>query len=284
VIAEITGDADACPWLATTRRTHGRDPMCLAIALRDARMCQASSEALARQTCGAILRRDGSAGCTMLASRPDQARCARDGERWRSFVLGRGEGEGDAGPAIRTAGHLRLDQPQRATVGSDSAFEVARGVVLMVRRDGNRFELGTLTEDASYLASSLLAGPSFAAEISIPRGKTEARIERAELFLPGRSRLVISPGHAMLAAKLEAFEPERGGKLSLSIDGEIGDASATWHLHADVETFVRDIVTTAALYDLASQQASPGGGVAPPPSLGVVGRVPALFGASGGMR
>jgi hypothetical protein len=241
----------------------------------------------ARATCGAILRRDGGAGCNTLASRADQARCVRDGERWRSFVLARGENEGDGGPSIPTAGMLHLEPvPAGPPFESDSAFDVTRGTVLVVRRDGIRLVVGALTEDPSFLASSLLAGLSFAVEIVVVPGKKEARIEHGELVVPGHPRLVVPPAHSTLVATVATLERERGGEVSFSIDGEIGDASATWRLHARVATFVRDVVTGAALYDIGGTQTSFGGGGAPPtnPAGGAAAPATPPFGANDGMR
>jgi hypothetical protein len=246
VVAQIAGDANACPWLLPDKTALGRDPMCLAIALRDVRMCSAASDALARATCAAIVREDRGAGCSSLASHADQARCARDAERWRAAVAHSSAGTAPpAGPAV---GKLVVEGAGgTAPIESDSALDVTRGVVLLEKPDGIRLVLGSLQDGSDFLASSLHSGPMFAAQIDLS-GRGEARIDQAELLLPGRPSLRAPIAHSTLKAKVEKCERTRGGEVKLSIDGELGDASAGWRVHAAATTFVRDIVNAAAPY------------------------------------
>lgn len=245
VVAQIAGDANACPWLLPDKTTLGRDPMCLAIALRDARMCSAASNALARATCAAIVREDRGATCSSLASHADQARCARDAERWQAVPHSSPRTAPPVGPAV---GKLVVEGGGGAApIESDSALDVTRGVVLLEQPDGVRLVLGSLQGGSDFLASSLHSGPTFAVQIDLS-GRGEARIDQAELLLPGRPSLRAPMAHSTLKAKVEQCQRTRGGEVKLSIDGVLEDASASWRVHAAATTFVRDIVNAAALY------------------------------------
>ena len=246
VVAQIAGDANACPWLLPDKTALGRDPMCLAIALRDVRMCSAASDALSRATCAAIVHGGRGAGCSSLGSHADQARCAREAERWRAAV--EHSSAGTSPPEEPAVGKLVVEGAGgTAPIESDSALDVTRGVVLLEKPDGIRLVLGSIQDGSDFLASSLHSGPTFAAQIDVS-GRGEARIDQAELLLPGHPGLRAPIAHSTLKAKVEKCERTRGGEVKLSIDGVLGDASAGWRVHAAATTFVRDIVNAAALY------------------------------------
>jgi hypothetical protein len=70
------------------------------------------------------------------------------------------------------------------------------------------------------------------------------------LRLPGRTPLGTPLAHSTLAAKVDKLEHARGGAVTLSLDGDLGDSSASVHLHATVRTFVRDVVSAKAIYGI----------------------------------
>jgi hypothetical protein len=58
---------------------------------------------------------------------------------------------------------------------------------------------------------------------------------------------------AKLRVTVAELEPQRAGALELSLDGDVTNADGVWHVHADLATYVRDVVTTEALYDVTSR-------------------------------
>jgi hypothetical protein len=79
-------------------------------------------------------------------------------------------------------------------------------------------------------------------------------VERAELQLPARLELRAPPALSTLVATVTKLEETRGGAVELSVDGDLGDAQSTWHVHAQLATFVRDVVTAEALFDVGPRR------------------------------
>jgi hypothetical protein len=246
-VAQVKGDADACPWTVASKPARGRDAACVAVALRDVRLCAGASDALSRATCEATVRRDGRAPCAALASRADQARCARDAERWRSVVP---SPERDLPALAPVSATLHVESAAAgAPIESDFSAELARGLVAVDQRDGTRIVLGPLTDvGGAFIAPSPQARATIALELVVPAGGQGVRIERAELQLPGRATTTTPIARSTLVARVDKFEPTRGGEVSLSVEGDLVDAAAAHHIRVRATTFVRDVVKAAALY------------------------------------
>jgi hypothetical protein len=280
--AEIMGDADACPWQISTRPDRGRDTACVAIALREPRLCTAVEARPMAAICEAITEHDP-APCNELSSRSEQTRCARAAQRWYNAIPA-----ADATvPLLPTAtGKLHVTGADGgAWIESDLTADVARGVVLLQQRDGTRLVIGPLSAAGpGFIAPSPHVRATLALELMVPlhlpsrekdgtstapggphqaeRPLAEGRIERIELLLPGHTPLATPAVRSTLIARIDKFEPVRGGEVKLSISGELDGEGASRRVQADLTTFVRDIVKASAVY-----------GVKPP-----------RLGADGGMR
>jgi hypothetical protein len=258
-VAEIAGQPGECPWQIPDHPAVGRAPACIAVATRDARLCAAVADSLERATCEASLTRNESP-CATLRGQGQKARCARDGERWRTILAGSAT-EATTEPLVAT-GTLHVtgvnDRGDAATESIDVnlAPDLERGVILIEQRDGARLVIGPLTETGvDFIAPSPHVRASLALELLAPsdppgvQGATAtARVMRVELLLPGRPP-VTSPGaHSTLAVKVERLVHARGGGVKLMIEGDLASAGPTWHLRAEETTFVRDIVRARDLY------------------------------------
>jgi hypothetical protein len=250
-VAEIAGDPDACPWVLPTRRTLGRDAACVAIASRDARLCAGVGDSGARATCEAIVRHDA-APCAKLSLRADQARCARDVERWRTATP---PADASAAAMAAPAGKLHVEGvggSSAAPVDVDLGPDLAHGLVLVEQRDGARIVVGPLDDaGVGFVAATPQRRASLALELLAPTAGKDARIERAQLLLPGHLPLATPAASSTLTAKVAKLEHARGGAVTWTVDGDLGSPEATWHVHAEGSTFVRDVVKAAALYDAA---------------------------------
>jgi len=259
-VAQVAGSADACPWEIASKPARGREPACVAVAERDARLCAAVIDRADRATCDAVASGKADA-CAKLPRRVDQARCARDADRWRTSIPAP-TGESPAALAV-PAGKLHVEGGDGgAPVDADIAQDVARGVVLVEQIDGAHFVLGPL-DDAGpgFIAPSPHVAATVAVELFVPSGLVAGkdrpvRIDRAQLLVPGQSPLATPAARSSLVAKVDKVDRKRGAEVHVVIDGALGDA----RVHAEATTFVRDLVKASAIYDVGAPRLVVDGG------------------------
>jgi hypothetical protein len=272
-VAEVAGTPDACPWASLTRPERGREPSCIAVASRDVRLCAAVADPVERATCQATLAPDNRP-CWAL---PGTSRCARDADRWRSVIASASEEKGSSAhdPPLAVAGRLRVDPVDSVHDGRDRttlapaldidlAPDLARGVMLLQRRDGVQLVLGPLSETGlDFVAPSPHVRGSLALELFATAGERGAgpivRIERAELVVPGRPALATPGAQSTLTAKVDKLGAARGSPVAVVVEGNISGAGSSWHVHAEATTFVRDVVRVADLYGGVSRPGIDGG-------------------------
>ncbi len=280
-VAEVAGAPDTCPWQAASRPTRGRDARCVAVASRDVRLCAAVTDPLERATCEATLGQ-GDGSCAKLATRAAQSRCARDAARWHNILASAGTnagaqagtganagaGAGERKQAIVVAGKLHVETSDRSNAAEvidvDLAPDLARGVTVLEQRDGARLSLGPLTETGlDFIAPSPHVRASLALELFVVAGShgagPTARIERAELVVPGRSPLSTPGAQSTLVAKLDKFETGRASPFTVVVDGDISGAGSSWRVHAEATTFVRDLVRPSDIYSGSPRPVTDGG-------------------------
>lgn len=255
------GDVEACPRVEETTVAQGRSPTCLAAAAGDARLC-AGEPKIARIHCEALVLRDEHR-CEWVpddALQPGMGRrsCLRELQRLRALLP---ELHTNLAPLVTPKATLTLSlSPARAGRDGgagvdagreppvDTTSDVERGAVIFpayARReifDRTRLavELGDLVEPTpGFLASSPTRAPRLALLVSFAKGGADARVERAELVLPG-ARTRVYPGERMKSTvSVTKAEAHRGGELSLRFSGEIDGVV----MGLEVTTFVRDVVT-----------------------------------------
>jgi hypothetical protein len=261
-VAEVVSSPEACPWEAPSGPLHVREPRCVAIASRSVGLCNAVPDALDRATCKATLIHDDGP-CVAVRSRAERARCSRDALRWRRLLVSEAAKPSDA-PAEdeppMVTGNLHIESADGADktppIDVDLGPDLARGVTLLDLRDGARLTLGELTASGpGFIAPSPHVRASLALELFVPRAPPSAhaesavaRIERAELLVPGRPPASIPGGTSTLVAKVGKLAHRRGGAVAVVVDGDIASGIWRWRVHAEATTFVRDIVTASDLY------------------------------------
>jgi hypothetical protein len=248
-VAASKGDADLCPWNIPSRPEDGRDTWCLAMAARDPRLCAAQETSAARATCDATVRHDP-AGCAKLPVKADQARCKRDVERWRNVTPAP-----DASLAAMTAaeGTLHLEPRDASDAGTpidaNLAAILARGIVLVEQRDGVRFDLGSASlTGSSFIAASPHTQATLAAQLFAGLDGKRVTVERVELSVPGHAPLSTPLAHSTITATLDRLEHKRGATAGVTLEGDVGDSTGTFHVRVKATTFVRDVVSAHALY------------------------------------
>jgi hypothetical protein len=246
-VAELIGDADLCPWAEPARPRLGRDPACVAIALRDARLCAGVTHSSAQTTCEAIVTHDA-ARCGKLLAHLEAARCERTADRWRGAVpLSSSEDR----PSSQTRGSLRVETVDaRSPLGIDVELgpDVRHGVVVAEKRNGAHFVVGPLSESGlDFIAPSPHVRATLAFEVLVStQGSSgsvrRAQVQRAELVVPGHAAAATPVAHSTLKVTVSRFELTRGAPLEMSIDGTLSDSTGVWRVRGQVATFVRDVL------------------------------------------
>jgi hypothetical protein len=239
-VAMATASPDSCPWSVPSEPSRGRDAGCIAVASRDARLC-AGEERGKRATCEAIVLRDD-AHC---GEAPDVARaeCRRETARWRS-LLPEPQKLADLPPA---RGRLELrgaDGTADPGASTDWTVDLARGVVLVLAGDGDHATLGSARE---LSAPALVPGPNTSPRFALAFAMTheppaDARLEHLELEVPGSAAIVCPGARCDLRVAVRKLEQVRGGAVTFGVDGTLGTAPHAYRVHAEAQTFVRDVV------------------------------------------
>ena len=260
VTAIAAADPDLCPWAIASRTSSGRDPLCLALALRDARMC-AGALRTERPTCEAALARDEKK-CDALTRDPERASCRREMRRYEALVADKANAPNQHAAATTPstpvpAASAKLDlhaldgTTDAVAESTDVTEDVARGVVLLVQRDGARFDVGDLREQGTgFIAPSPVSRAHFGVALYALTGIKDARVEKAELAIPGAATLLTPGQRANLHVTVTKLEAKRGGEVVLAIDGEMGSSPHGFKLRVQVTTFVRDVVKPTAASSL----------------------------------
>jgi hypothetical protein len=101
---------------------------------------------------------------------------------------------------------------------------------------------------AAFVAPSPHTRPVLAVSVFVPMTGKDGRVERAELDVPGRATLVTPVARSTLKVTITKLERTRGGEVKIAVDGDLASSAASYHVHADVTTFVRDVVKAAQVY------------------------------------
>lgn len=247
------GDPDGCP---TESRHDGRDPTCVAVAMRDHSMCYAAESDDQIGICRSIILRDERpcrvAHENLVAAR----RCARTAKRWwnampptsskRRLPLGfeptlticrRGEPSADDGGPDANSGRCRAN-----------AGLVQRGIVLLEER--------TVLVGAR---KGLPIGPrNPVIELRFPPSEAELPVELDDssgdvgIWIDLQAHPLHSTGHEAENVKidLERFGTARGSIIRGTYEATLTDERGeTLSLEGRFETFVRDTIASPEIPD-----------------------------------
>jgi hypothetical protein len=258
VVAGVTGQPDVCPWLRPGSPRDGRDPTCVALGLRDRRLCAAAGRS-ERARCEAVVSGDVKA-CNGLRTEAARADCAREVVRWRGVLESGGPTLAPGPPPsakLRLHGALGTADPARPEV--DLAADVEGGVVVEVRRSGKgaaargaagapglRFEVGQNTELGGSILPPAPNGATTLGLVISTREKDAALVDHAELRIPASANLVAG-GDSALRVEIHELDPTRGGVVRFRVRGIFGHARPAYDIDAEYTTFVRDVVPAGVL-------------------------------------
>ena len=236
LVALASATPEHCPLHRPGHPSDGRDPVCLAAATGDVRLCGAASP-VERATCEAVVLRDERvcrpAGALAAACTREVKRVARLGEA------------GKARPALATS---LVPTAEGHPVGAPPEVQasLARGVVLEGR--GKAFRTVLAPPPRAVVAAIGLADTFVELELLLtPGDPPKAVVSRGTVAAPGTGR-VVCPGPAC-ALRVESVEGgfTRGAPLHLRLEGTLRGAAGTVPVTLDVATFVRDVVDGPAL-------------------------------------
>jgi hypothetical protein len=256
LVAIARGDVESCPRVRETTVTRGRSPTCLAAASGDARLCQGEPK-IPRIHCEALVMRDEKR-CDWVPDdslQPGMGKrsCLREVTRLRALLP---EAKSGLPPLVTPKADLVVGLREEGDAGApelkiDATGEVAQGVVIFpgyARReilDRTRFgmEIGVLLDAGpSFVAAGPTRNARLGLLVSFAKGGKDARIERAELDLPG-NRTHAYPGDRLKSTvTITKLDDVRGGEVSLTFNGDFDQGLIPLKLEA--KTFIRDVVTT----------------------------------------
>jgi hypothetical protein len=257
-VAMIAQTPDTCPMQFEGLVTRGRNPSCVAIAARDARLCNGESRMVQRGTCEALVLRDPAKCESLLVNQRGQ--CQREVARWRSVLPPALEG---LEKLPQTRGKLVVHgvsgTPDPPEPDVDLASDFARGVVVVTGRPAvpggqrMRLELGTVAEsEARRIAAPPQKKPRIGlavvldAKSNSDTTKTkeiplQVTIQKLELELPGAAPIVSPPGacDCKITAKAVA---QRGAEAAITLQGTLSSGGVRYQVSLDLVTFVRDVI------------------------------------------
>jgi len=230
LLAMVTKRPETCPMGGSATRGEGRQPTCVAVASRDARLCAGEVQS-GRPRCEALAT-GNPARCE--AAGGEAKRCARESARMNNLLEGTAAASG-AAPTGKASLVLKTDGGLDRTF--DVTGELARGVVLLRSPASTTVRLGA--EDIpnpTHFATGFNAAVRISVRL-VDTGK-EIKIEHLELLLPGKTPVVFPNARGALRASM-TYATSRLGAVQVSVRGELDGQD----LELQASTWVRDIVS-----------------------------------------
>jgi hypothetical protein len=241
LVAIVARDPDACPLAADGAEFGGRNPECVAVAMRDARYCASVGSLNERAHCLAIAGMSATQ-CAGLAP-IERRRCERDLARMTNILPPVVQE-----PAFTVASaELRIGQVE-AEDKREAAPPVVlgrlaeRGIVLVDR--GSRIEALVgfeLYESQGSVASGPTQRPHIAARVHVDANGV-AGLDRLELDVPGHATYLAPPAFSKCTVAIALAKRERGAAVEIGIRGIVGVPPQQFKIALTLTSFVRDIV------------------------------------------
>ena len=243
VAAVFARDADACP-MATGVSADGRDPVCVAFALRRGALCR-GADARARVGCEAATAADEKP-CAALPSVEARGVCARDVNRWRALLR---LNEAQTSQPIKSPSGLlevhgadgRAEPPKS---NFDLSAALSRGVVVVKRADRWQLQIGV----PDPLGAPRAASPSSSGKLAFrlefgPEASAPRRLGDLSVSIPGAAALACESVRCEVTVTEFHIDASRGGEVSVALEGRVGVSPQAFSLRAALKTFVRDVVS-----------------------------------------
>jgi len=236
MVAMIAGRADDCPLRSDADVRFGRDPTCVAAALRSPALCAGETH-LKKNMCEALVAHDAKKCEAVVGA--DHDACVRDADREKAVI----SGDPKVGAIAKAAGDLEIhgagrDDPAETKV--DLLPDVETGAVVVLGSKESRYDVGPLGI-ASAASKSVAPQTRTRLAFTIHNGEKKSTLDRLELAVPG-SVTIACDSKCDLAVKQNALDKTRGGAIDLTIEGTVGAPPQAFKIKAHIATFVRDVV------------------------------------------
>jgi len=233
-VAIVLGDPNLCPVNGGGGSLVTREPVCLARANRDERLCTAAG-IVERARCKALV-----LGQTGACGR--DASCVRDVERYRS-LLEKPVSHPDVPAHMRVEIAAEPGTPEPNVRSFDLDDVAATGVVIGVSRGKTRLALGAPLTAAWLPPDSPAAVPRAFFEVAVPSGgdagqALAATDVRLDLSLP-RVGLFSALMANESKVDVEQLSVAPGGRVKLAFTAVLRDVPRAFRVKLDIETFVR---------------------------------------------
>ncbi len=239
IVAIVAAKPDGCPLRA--KPELGRDGWCLAAALRSPAMCEAE-EPRRRAACEAMVGRDAKK-CDAVVLDEEKPDCTRDAARFASII---GDGEAKVTSVPKGGGSLEIHgaegRADPAETKVDLVLDVGAGLTLVKEAKGVRAAFGDWGDPSLSLhAAPPLSRARFGAVLGLA-DDGPAEVRELDLGVPGAAFIACPAVKCSVKVRVTKLDRTRGGAAELTIDGEVGVPPEAFKVHADIHTFVRDIV------------------------------------------
>lgn len=234
-VAVVSGDSLLCPMSG-----QNHDALCVALARKDPRLC-ASVPLERRTTCRAMLGRD-SKKCT------GDKRCERMVDRWKTLIP-TVEAKQELGTKIRLEVTERIDGGKQKPVTADLSQFVVPATVFK-SPSGAKIMIGEMTAAAwppfriapdPRLAMTLVAAPENIKQGIHPLGSEALAFE---LLVPKVAQLSSSKQIAPATVNVDMLGIDIGSPVRFNVEVDLGDEANGFHVSLNINTYVRDVVTT----------------------------------------
>jgi hypothetical protein len=235
---------DKCPWYAVAEKRDGRDPTCLAVSTHDPRDCAAENASLG-PLCQALA--SGDVSHCGQATGDERATCSRDVEREKTLLA---EAEvhdvhDRTTPKVHFEVHGAKGTKDPAVTEADLSANFAGGVVISAASAGGVAVV--LARDPEEVLGLPLRSEKthVVAEVAMEKATT---VTKLAVNVPRMPEVVCPSPHCDLTVTMVKADPKRGTPLSATIEGTVEVPSGTYEIKLQIDSFVRDVVSRAALF------------------------------------
>ncbi len=233
-VAVVLGDSQTCPM-----EGQAHDPLCVALARRDPRLC-VSVPADRRASCRAMLAKDPKK-CG------GEGRCVRRVERWRRLLP-----EAASKPELGTKVTLQLtatsDGGRSKPVEVDLSTYVYPAMVVKLAGT-TRILIGEMAS-APWPPYTIATEPRasvvlVASPENIKQGVRSLGGDALgfELLVPKVAAVSSKTERTPATVTMDMVGTDIGSPVRFTVEADVGEEGASWHVSLRVNTYVRDVVT-----------------------------------------
>jgi hypothetical protein len=244
LVAMEREEPDKCPWTAATERSLGREPYCVAVSTHDPRGC-AGAPVAERGTCEALA--TGDVKRCSRGNEEERLACDHELQRDRTLLVPIERDVHDTTLPKATA-EVKSDRSPPETSTIDLTEPVAAGVLVTATpAGGTRIDFTREKETLLRLPTRGSERARFAASIVIDPTGVPA-VDKFEIDAPKVPAITCPSPRCHVTSSFTKLDPKRSSPVSVAFDAQLETPTGKYTVHAQIDSFVRDVVTRTALY------------------------------------